>query len=74
MDCKNLIEIILDARWKSKFERVPVSIYWYDIFDEYPDLPKLFIWILLVATTHLQQLNFSKWVCIESDTSDRVLY
>jgi hypothetical protein len=66
VDYENLIEISSDTQLKVKFEKVPIAIFWCDIFDDYPNLSKRiyqnFRLLLLFATTCLCKSGFSKYV------------
>ncbi len=61
MDYENLIELSSDTQLEAKFRTVSLTIFWSDIFDEYPNLSKQAIRILLpFATNYLCESGFSK--------------
>jgi hypothetical protein len=58
MGYENLIE---SKKQMAKFRTVSLTIFWSDLFDEYPNLSKQAIRILLpFATTCLCEAGFSK--------------
>ncbi len=58
MGYENLIK---SKKQMAKFRTVSLTIFWSDVFDEYPNLSKQAIQILLLfATTYLCEAGFSK--------------
>ncbi|GBO15784.1 Zinc finger BED domain-containing protein 5 [Araneus ventricosus] len=67
MDYENLIELSSDAQLEAKFRTVSLTIFWSDVFDEYPNFAKQAIRILLpFATTYLCEAGFSKYVATKT--------
>lgn len=67
MDYENVIELSSDTQLEAKFRTVSLTIFWSDVFDEYPNLSKQAIRILLpFATTYLCEAGFSKYVATKS--------
>ncbi|GBM84908.1 Zinc finger BED domain-containing protein 5 [Araneus ventricosus] len=67
MDYENLIELSSDTQLEAKFRTVSLTIFWSDVFDEYPNLAKQAIRILLpFATTYLCEAGFSKYVATKT--------
>ncbi|GFQ80650.1 zinc finger BED domain-containing protein 5 [Trichonephila clavata] len=63
MDYENLIELSSDTQLEAKFRKFSLIIFWSDVFDEYPNLVKQAIRIVLpFATTYLCEAGFSKYV------------
>lgn len=57
-----LIEIGSDSNLKAKFEETPLTTFWSDRYDEYPQLSKKAIRFLLpFATTYMCESGFSKY-------------
>ncbi|GFQ64625.1 zinc finger BED domain-containing protein 5 [Trichonephila clavata] len=53
---ETLLELSSDTQLEAKFRTVSLTIFWSDVFDEYPNLAKQAIRILLAfATTYLFQ-------------------
>ncbi|GBL90425.1 Zinc finger BED domain-containing protein 5 [Araneus ventricosus] len=67
LDYENLIELSSDTQFEAKFRTVSLTIFWSDVFDEYPNLAKQAIRILLpFATTNLCEAGFSKYVATKT--------
>ncbi|GBM06132.1 Zinc finger BED domain-containing protein 5 [Araneus ventricosus] len=67
MDYENLIELSSDTQLEAKFKTVSLTIFLSDVFDEYPNLAKQAIRILLpFATTYLCETGFSKYVATKT--------
>ncbi|GFQ84321.1 zinc finger BED domain-containing protein 5 [Trichonephila clavata] len=63
LDYENLIELSSDTQLEAKFRTVSLTIFWSYVLDEYPNLAKQAIRILLpFATTYLCEARFSKYV------------
>ena len=58
-DYEKMIEIIYDTQLKAKFEEVPINAFWRNPLEEYPEMSKQAIKILLpFATTYLCESGF----------------
>ncbi|GBM34224.1 Zinc finger BED domain-containing protein 5 [Araneus ventricosus] len=67
MNYENLIELSSDTQLEAKFRTVSLTIFWSDVFIEYPNLAKQAIRILLpFATTYLCEAGFSKYVATKT--------
>ncbi|GFS85457.1 zinc finger BED domain-containing protein 5 [Trichonephila clavipes] len=67
MDYENLIELSSDTQLEAKFRTVLLTIFWSDVFDEYPSLAKQAIRISLpFATTYLHEAGSSKYVATKA--------
>ncbi|GBN24791.1 Zinc finger BED domain-containing protein 5 [Araneus ventricosus] len=67
MDYENLIELSSDTQLEAKFRTVSLTIFWSDVFDEYPNLEKQAIRILLpLATNYFCEAGFSKYVATKT--------
>ena len=62
MDYENLIEITSDTQLKAKFEEVPLDVFWRNLNDEYPEISKWAVRvILLFATTYLCESGIPRY-------------
>ncbi len=66
MDYENLIELSSDTQLEAKFRTDSLTIFWSDVFDEYPNLSKQAIRILLPFAAYLCETGFSKYVATKT--------
>ena len=60
---KKFIGMTSDTELKTKFEELPLDVFWGYINKEYPDISKQAIKILLpFATTYLCESGFSRYI------------
>ncbi|GFU12990.1 zinc finger BED domain-containing protein 5, partial [Nephila pilipes] len=72
MNYENLIELSSDTQLEAKFRTDSLRIFWSDVFDEYPNLAKHIIRILLpFATTYLREPGFSKYVATKTKNRNK---
>ncbi|GFT60715.1 zinc finger BED domain-containing protein 5, partial [Nephila pilipes] len=67
MNYENLNELSSDTQLEAKFRTDSLTIFLSDVFDEYPNLAKQVIRILLpFETTYLFEVGFSKYVATKT--------
>ena len=63
VEYEKLIEMTSDIEVKTKFEKLPLDVFWGYINKEYPDISKQAIKILLhFATAYLCEPGFSRYI------------
>ncbi|GFS44529.1 zinc finger BED domain-containing protein 5 [Trichonephila inaurata madagascariensis] len=73
MDYENLTELSSDTQLEAKFRTVSLTIFWLDVFEEYPNLPKQAIRILLpFATTYLWEPGLSKYFATKTKCRNKL--
>ena len=60
-------ELSSDTQFEAKYRTVSITIFWSNVFEEYPSLSKQAIRILLpFATTYLCEAGFEKYVATKT--------
>ena len=66
VDYENSIEITSDTQLKAKFEEVSLDVFWGNLSDEYPEISKRAVRVLLSFATIYVQIRIFK-VCLHEN-------
>lgn len=70
---EKLIEITSDTQLKAKFNEVPLDVFWGNLFQEYPEISKQAMKIMLpFTTTYWCESGFSKYASTKTKFRSRL--
>lgn len=72
-DYENLIDLITDSGLKQKYNELPLNDFWLNLTEEYSNLSKLAVHVLLpFTTTYLCEAGFSYYAATKSKYRNRL--